>query len=146
MKLNLFARYGYGLGVRETNHLMILMSRGNGFRELWKTGIEFRDPNGYICPQYPVQQPGAFTHVYLSSPFKYGYKILEMGDNGGEINVNWVNMGFLASIPTVQSACNVNAESVHTWIIQVLDGETPNYFNREPAWSEDDYKTILTSK
>lgn len=134
MKLNLFQRMGYELGVRETNRLLILMSRGSGFKELWKTSVEFRDGDGYTCPQHPVQQPGAFTHVYLGSPFNYGYKILEMGDNGGEINVNWVNMEFLASIPTVQSACNVNAESVHAWIIQILDGETPDYFKREPVW------------
>lgn len=146
MKLNLFQRMGYERGVKETRKLMVLMSKGNDFKELWRTGVQFRGRDGYICDQFPVQQPGAFTQVYLSSPFKYGYKMLVMCDNGGEINIEWVNMGHLASIPTVQSSSNVNAESVHAWIIQVLDGETPDYRKREPAWSDEDYKTILASQ
>lgn len=63
MKLNLFGQMGLERGRRETAKLLILLTKGNEFRELWREGVVRRDEEGYICR--PGQNPkgGNFTQV-----------------------------------------------------------------------------------
>lgn len=68
-------------------------------------------------------------------------------DNGGELNVGWVNKDETEfSVPYVQHRCAVNAETVHTWLIQMLDGETPDFSKATEAFAAEDYKALLQSR
>ncbi|MFY8063773.1 MAG: hypothetical protein ACOVN2_08715 [Usitatibacteraceae bacterium] len=64
----------------------------------------------------------------LTGPNEYGHKMLSITDNGGELNVEWVNAPeSLGSIAATYFGENVSAYTMHQRIIWHLDGVAIDY-------------------
>lgn len=144
-KLNLLGFHGHERGISETSKIITLLTAGNGFKVQQLCSQESR-PHKY--------RQDVFRQVFLIAPFEYqaiahcSHPMLGLCDNGGELNVWWVNRDeSLRSIPTQQSRCAVNAETIFKWIIETLEGQTPNYLEpHQDPFSEEDYAAMTNSK
>ncbi len=150
MKLNLFGHFGYERGTRESQRLMLLFTRGNNWRELWKTGVVFRNEHGCVCGFSDTRNPGTLCQVYLQAPFDYQQRVnsshpmLYLCDNGGELNIGWVNLEEThRSIPYTGNRGDANAETMFYRILTVLDGEEPDWNKFEEAFSDDDFAALV---
>lgn len=118
-------------GKRETSRLLFLLLHDAKFRLLCKKRSE----------------------VYLIAPFKYqsiaesATPTLCISDNGGELNIGWVNRDgvgdnlYMESIPSTAHRSNLNAETMYYRIQCALDREAIDYDYRcEPL----DLKVLAT--
>jgi len=75
--------------------------------------------------------------VYYTAPRHYCYKMLCISDNGGELNIEWVNLPDThSSIPSTWHHLNLNAETMHNRVISVLAGEAIVYDKMEESLPE----------
>jgi hypothetical protein len=95
--LNLLTHHGEERGREETRKLLRLLTNAD-FRLLWQRKRE----------------------AYLQAPFQWQYRMLCLCDNGGEINLGWVNGG-MVSIPTTGHGVATNAETIHYRLITALE-------------------------
>jgi len=103
-------------GLEETSRLLKLFIRGNDFQFEART---------------------ASNTILLRAPFKYQYRILSLCDNGGEVNVEWVNHpDSLHSVASCSDSRHLNAETMHYRIMTVLDGEEIDYNHEEEAFED----------
>jgi hypothetical protein len=69
--------------------------------------------------------------VIAEMPFvvggKHNYAWVRLGDNGGEINVEYINSGDTVSVPTTSNRCELTAETVAYRIAMTLKGEPVEY-------------------
>ena len=70
-------------GRKTTQQFMILMTKDKGFRELWRSGWEFRDWQGYHCTQGQNPDGGNHSTVYLQAPFELRYFANKLNRNQG---------------------------------------------------------------
>lgn len=153
MKLNLFGSMGYSLGVAETKRFMLLLVRDAEFRELFRSGIVFRDKDGCVSDFEHRDSPGTFSSVYLQEPFKWGrtvgagYPWIALTDNGGELNAEWINRpDTLISVPYTWHRSSLNAETVYYRFMTMLEGDTPDWGRMVPPLTEGEATLLLVPK
>lgn len=81
--------------------------------------------------------------IYLEAPFPYQEHARCVGpmvylcDNGGEVNVGYVNRVRGASVPSTWNSINLNAETMYYRIKQALMGEPIDYGQIDEPWFDD---------
>lgn len=102
-------------GLAETQRLITLLIRGNGFEYL-------AECKGCILMELPFR---------CQDPLGLSRRWIFLADNGGEINIGLINgTDNPPSIPTTWHSSNLNAETVQYRILAALNREPIDYDHR----------------
>ncbi len=140
--LNLFCTHGHELGCKESARLVMLFL-ADGWTEFKRTGLTFRDPEGYHTSPNARNALATLNTIYLHAPFKYEYKLLVISDNCTELNMSWVNQESFPSIYYSNHSMPLNAETMFYRLKRKLDGEEIDYDHIEQPLTNEEYALIL---